>query len=69
MVVGLICAAGRQGSRRARRRRTRARGAARRGRRARARDRSRRGRGGLAPLDEIRPATYLGKGKVEELAG
>jgi GTP-binding protein HflX len=24
---------------------------------------------GIAPLNEIRPATYLGKGKVEELAG
>src|SRR5882762_8871369 len=24
---------------------------------------------GLAPLNDIRPATYLGKGKVEELAG
>src|SRR5437763_925495 len=24
---------------------------------------------GLAPLNEIRPATYLGKGKVDELAG
>src|SRR5262249_56551949 len=24
---------------------------------------------GLVPLSEIRPATYLGKGKVEEIAG
>src|SRR5262249_32608979 len=24
---------------------------------------------GIAPLAEIRPATYLGKGKVEEIAG
>src|SRR5204862_5693807 len=24
---------------------------------------------GLAPLNDIRPATYLGKGKVDELAG
>src|SRR5262245_13552583 len=24
---------------------------------------------GIAPLNEIRPATYLGKGKVDELAG
>ena len=50
-------------------RRTRARGAARGGRRTRARHRSRGGRAGRRPLAEIRPATYLGKGKVEEIAG